>query len=58
MKYTEKTKSEMIAAILEAFYKAGTEIRENLDDRYYVGRYTMICEILAAIPIYERGDEE
>ncbi len=58
MKYTEKTKEEMITAILEEFYKAWFELKENFDDQYYVGRYTMICDILAAIPIYEKGGDE
>ena len=53
---TKRTKEEILDAIYMAFDDAKKECEEHPDDRYYVGRYTMICDILAKIPIYVKED--
>ena len=52
---TKRTKEEILDAICMAFDDAKKECEEYPYDRYYVGRYAMICDILAMIPIYKGG---
>lgn len=58
MKYKTQTKKEdIVKAIVELFHETDVGYSNHLSDRYYLGRYTAMADLLTMIKIYEEEEE-
>lgn len=57
-KYTTPTKKEKILeTIIQQFNEAKDECEKFPSDRYYVGRYVALSDLLKVIKIYEKEND-